>query len=207
MQEHDFSLSLEINGVPADVPEEIELDENAPLEYPDVLDYDTRDKYVAAVKKVIPYLDADRLEAAATYYDRERGLKQLDEDLLQEVQKHYLLEEQIKESYTVAREQNGFDSQEMEAVVQLCKEDLSLADKVIEYYARRNQILSTHVYFREYNPDYPTYKRLAIIYEKQKKYDAAIEVCKAAIEKSFPDDGSEGGMAGRIARLQKKIRT
>lgn len=55
-------------------------------------------------------------------------------------------------------------------------------------------------------PRVPTYKRLAMAYEKQGDINKAIEVCKEAIAKGYNYDGTKEGMHGRIKRLEKKRR-
>lgn len=58
----------------------------------------------------------------------------------------------------------------------------------------------------QYNiPRYPSFKELAILYEKEGDYKSAIGVCKEAIEVGQADDGTKGGMAARIERLKKKV--
>lgn len=52
---------------------------------------------------------------------------------------------------------------------------------------------------------YSTFKRLAIIYEKQKRYREAIKVCENAIALDATNDGTDGGMQSRLARLKKKL--
>lgn len=46
--------------------------------------------------------------------------------------------------------------------------------------------------------------QLPIIYEKQRRYEEAIEVCEFALLHDL-DDGTKGGFAERIEKLQKKI--
>lgn len=50
----------------------------------------------------------------------------------------------------------------------------------------------------------PAYVRLAMLYEKQGKYDRAVEVCAAAIKAGAVNDGSKGKMYGRLARMIRK---
>ena len=50
----------------------------------------------------------------------------------------------------------------------------------------------------------PAFKRLSMIYEKQKDFDSAVKVCIDAIKCGATADGSKGGMQGRLARLIKK---
>lgn len=53
-------------------------------------------------------------------------------------------------------------------------------------------------------PRIPAFKRLAIIYENQAEYDAAIDICDEAIERGL-DDGTKGGFAGRRERIYNKM--
>lgn len=53
-------------------------------------------------------------------------------------------------------------------------------------------------------PRVPAYVRLAMIYEKQERYQDAINICAEAIKAGAINDGSKGKMYGRLARLIKK---
>lgn len=50
----------------------------------------------------------------------------------------------------------------------------------------------------------PAYTRLAMLYEKQERYDEAMAVCADAIRRGIVYDGSKGQMYGRLARLIRK---
>jgi tetratricopeptide (TPR) repeat protein len=52
----------------------------------------------------------------------------------------------------------------------------------------------------------PSFQRLAIIYEKQGKYEEAIDICKLAISYGLKDS-TKSGFEGRIARLTKKLQS
>lgn len=54
-------------------------------------------------------------------------------------------------------------------------------------------------------PNYPAFKALAIIYEKEGDYKSAIKVCKDAIRTGQANDGTQGGMRERIKKLEAKI--
>lgn len=49
------------------------------------------------------------------------------------------------------------------------------------------------------------FKRLAIIYEKSKEFQKAIEICNASINYGQPNDGTSSGFEGRIKKLGKKL--
>lgn len=53
-------------------------------------------------------------------------------------------------------------------------------------------------------PHVPSYVRLAMLYEKQERYEEAINVCVEAIRAGAINDGNKGKMYGRLARLIRK---
>jgi tetratricopeptide (TPR) repeat protein len=74
--------------------------------------------------------------------------------------------------------------------IQYCKKDIEIAD---EFVAEFGEV-----------PRIPSFKRLAIIYEKQERYADAIAVCEQALEIGTTD-GTKGGFEGRKDRLRKKL--
>ena len=74
--------------------------------------------------------------------------------------------------------------------IQYCKKDIEIAD---EFVAEFGEV-----------PRIPSFKRLAIIYEKQERYADAIAVCDQALEIGTTD-GTKGGFEGRKDRLRKKL--
>jgi Tetratricopeptide repeat. len=77
----------------------------------------------------------------------------------------------------------------------------------------RNNILQYYAWIREgkknknFKP--PTqvdaFKYLAMLYEKQGRYEEAIAICDEAIATGATYDGTKNGMNGRKNKLQKKI--
>jgi len=53
-------------------------------------------------------------------------------------------------------------------------------------------------------PHVPAYVRLAMLYEKQSRYQEAIDICVEAIKAGAVDDGNKSKMYGRLARLIRK---
>lgn len=53
-------------------------------------------------------------------------------------------------------------------------------------------------------PHVPAFVRLTMLYEKQGRYEEAINICVTAIKCGAVNDGSNGKMYGRLARLIKK---
>ena len=53
-------------------------------------------------------------------------------------------------------------------------------------------------------PRYSSFKALAIIYEKEGDFAAAIDICRIAIKVGQTNDGTKGGMSGRLEKLLAK---
>ena len=95
-------------------------------------------------------------------------------------------------------------------LIKLCIEDISIAeDFKAEYYAKAKKEISDMNLkgkaARDYislPPCYPGFEKLAIIYEKRKDYDSAINICDSSIRAGFL--GKDGSMIERIKRLQVK---
>lgn len=75
----------------------------------------------------------------------------------------------------------------IEKCVKYCKMDIEIADDFGEV------------------PRIPSFKRLAIIYEKEGRYEETLDICNQAIEIGTTD-GTKGGFEGRKERIQKKMR-
>lgn len=122
---------------------------------------------------------------------------------------HAKLLNEIGVAYTIANNLNLPDSPQMQHVIELCKKDIALAEMFQKSQAEIQQVRIANGWADANEPtksitSFPTFKRLAIIYEKQKDYDSAIAVCQRAIELGYADDGTDGQMPGRIARLMRK---
>lgn len=118
--------------------------------------------------------------------------------------KHYENIEKIDMLYTVANNLSLPNSPEMQKVIDLCLDDIRLAPDFLEYCKEIANYYKTDL--QKQIPTYPSFYRLAIIYEKQKEYQKAIDVCNYAIKLGYIRDGTKGQMPGRIARLIRKAR-
>lgn len=78
-----------------------------------------------------------------------------------------------------------------------CKEN------IIELYDMLNAAKKAR-YDSSVPPHVPAYIRLCMLYEKQEKYQNAINICVEAIKAGATDDGNKGMMYGRLARLIRK---
>ena len=104
---------------------------------------------------------------------------------------HFGLMERYEKAYSTALK-TGIDSRLMESVVQMAKEDIALSSGIKDYCEAIGDPLYT----------LPAYKRLVIIFEKQKKYDEAIDICEASIRiGNHPDEFRE-----RKSKLLEKKR-
>lgn len=78
----------------------------------------------------------------------------------------------------------------LEMCINYCKNDIDIVDKFLKEWDGEP-------------PRIPSFKRLAIIYEKQGKYQEAIEVCDKALKRGL-EDNTKGGFESRKERLKKK---
>lgn len=113
----------------------------------------------------------------------------------------------------------------LERCIDYCQKDIAMYPLFIKIYAdhrvfelRKNQALfkSDRDEYERYENSInetlssppkigmPSFKRLAIIYEKQGKYNEAISICEKAIEYELTDD-TKSGYSGRKQRLLKKL--
>lgn len=120
------------------------------------------------------------------------------------IEKHNALVDQIGKAYSVAKQAYGYLSPEMERVIELCLDDITLAPAVLERNHEWDRIYGDG---KQHPEHYDTYKRLAIIYEKRKEYQNAADVCKQAMDNGVTSDGTEGGYPGRYAKMVKLAST
>lgn len=117
-------------------------------------------------------------------------------DVLEE---HFSLNEKIGYQYTIAINQDTLINEETGKCIKLCEDDISLAEKIKEYFEEWNEIQG----YKKI-PSYPSFKTLAQLYEKMEDYYSAINVCISSIKLGYVSDGTKGGMQGRLAKLIKK---
>lgn len=112
--------------------------------------------------------------------------------------KYYEYMGKVESAWSVLQNLKLFFGDEAEAFERLCIENLALYKNMIDYDAQNAS--------RNYEPPkhVPAYVRLAMLYEKQEKYQKAIDICVEAIKIGAYDDHSKGKMYGRLARLIKK---
>lgn len=106
---------------------------------------------------------------------------------------HFSLMEKIEMEYSILYNADMLDSNRGNQLIQLCERDIAISKELKGFWEHESSL-----------PNVPTFKRLAIIYEKLGKYDEAIDVCKRGIELGFIKDDTKGGLPGRLAKLMKK---
>ena len=77
----------------------------------------------------------------------------------------------------------------------ICIKDIGLVDKFNKECIRE---------YGKLPKSYPSFKTLAILYEKEGDYKSAIKVCQEAIRAGYPQNGTQGGMEARIKKLHVK---
>ncbi len=99
---------------------------------------------------------------------------------------HFTYNELIDVYYKQRDEQDDA----IEKCIEYCEKDIEIADDFVDELGDVPRI--------------PSFKRLAIIYENQERYEEALDVCDQALE-IRTTDGTKGGFEGRKERIRKKM--
>lgn len=114
-------------------------------------------------------------------------IKIFDSDLLDA---HYFWQESAECYY----KQREIREDALQLTIQFCLKDIEMFP---QYSIKMKQDMGVI-------PRIITFQRLAIIYEKNKQYDKAIELCKLAISYDLTDS-TKGGYSKRLEKLQKLL--
>lgn len=120
---------------------------------------------------------------------------QADAEYQRKLSQLYALLTHIQEAYSVINNVDSFSDTAGDNLIESCAKAMSIeADirKKREYY--ENQVFDMS----------PPCKTLAMIFEKRCEYQRAATICVYAIENGYTNDGTKGGMRGRLARMIKK---
>jgi hypothetical protein len=128
-------------------------------------------------------------------------LQKLKREYASSINQHFALNEIISENYKVACK-GGYFSMPIDRIVELCKLDLALATSLLTYWTLKDRELGLKG--DPLLPKYPSFARLANIYEKSGHYQDAIRVCERAIRLGYTKDGTACDMCGRLDRLKNK---
>lgn len=111
------------------------------------------------------------------------------------ITKYYKDMDQIEMMWSVLQNMKAFHGSEADSLENKCLE--SIDD--FTYMSKINSKKGIA------NPkSAPCFIRLAMLYEKQERYEEAIQICASAIRSGAYDDHSKGKMYGRLARMIKK---
>lgn len=118
------------------------------------------------------------------------------------VERHFVYNQLIDYYFSLRdKEKNA-----LEKCVEYCKEDIKIAPEVLKK-MKNDNMWKHHNEKGELEfvpPQFPSFKRLAIIYENNKNYQEAIEICEKALKLNLRD-GTKTGFEGRIKRLERKL--
>lgn len=124
--------------------------------------------------------------------------------------RHWVLLRQIDKSYSAILNKNkeSYFTPEMEVVIDLCQQDICLADQFKSYLDEMSTAeIADHVPRSQISSKtrrYHSFQRLAIIYERRRDFESAIEVCNEAISLGFVDEDGGKTVYDRLARLCKR---
>ena len=106
--------------------------------------------------------------------------------------------QKIEAMWSVLYNLNLYNSDQANSFELKCRENINdwLAYKTYDLKQNYNIIYDIHTV--------PAFKRLAMLYERQGKYDKAAEICLEAIKSEAYQDGTSSTMYGRLARMIKK---
>lgn len=126
-------------------------------------------------------------DAGMRYYASEMDLT-----FVRKKDEYYAHQEEINSDYSVIYNLSAWGTQAAQIFEAKCLYQI----KDAEYLAAK---------YKEYQLEQPTvceaYKKLAQVYEKQGRYTDAANVCARAIAAGYPNDGTNAGMRGRLARM------
>lgn len=108
--------------------------------------------------------------------------------------RHFVYNHLIKLYYR----QRDIKNNSIEKCIHYCTEDIrTIVGFLVQWHDKYPELAESN------HPRIPSFKRLAIIYEKQGKIKDGIEICEKALKLGL-EDGTKGGFKGRKKRLQKK---
>jgi len=133
-------------------------------------------------------------------------LKALEADDDNPIDRHFVYNNLIKLYYKQRNERTDA----LERCIHFCKEDIERLPKFLHNYKMKYPASSDLPEEMSY-PQCPSIERLAIIYEKNKEYQKAIDLCKYAIELGLEVTwdsynaryGTNKGFKARIQKLEK----
>lgn len=111
--------------------------------------------------------------------------------------KYYKGLEDIESMWSVMYNLKIVNGEQADLFEEKCKENLTHLYQMLD--ANKKYGFDSSV-----PPHVPAYVRLAMLYEKQERYQDAINICVEAIKAGAVSDGNKGKMYGRLARIIRK---
>ncbi len=141
-------------------------------------------------KEEIPFHTQEYLNALQRYDEA-----QADKEYQDKLSQLYELLTHIQEAYSVINNVGSFSDVVGDNLIESCAKTLMLEAEIKEkreYYENCTFDMS------------PPCKTLAMVFEKRGEYQRAATICVYAIENGYTNDGTKGGMRGRLAKMIKK---
>lgn len=138
-----------------------------------------------------PSFHEEEYRKALQLYDE----AQRDKEYQKKLKQFFELITQIQEAYSVINNIGAFSSDAGDNLIKSCGEAMELEVAIRE----KRQYYENHIFDMS-----PPCKTLAMIFEKRCEYQRAATICVFAIENGYTNDGTKGGMRGRLARMIKK---
>lgn len=120
--------------------------------------------------------------------DIEKSIEKYNDEKL--IDLHFKLNSKIKDSY----EKRNKDEKYIEECIDYCKKDIKLYEEKLRHLS----------FFKNKNTKMPSFQRLSIIYEKQKKYKKALGITKKAIKYNLREK-NKNNFKDRLKRLENKL--
>ena len=130
-------------------------------------------------------------------YDEHISYMQYNDSLRSAVDKYYTGMENIQAMWSVMYNLKITTGEKAEQFENACYENIEDLKTMIATQKAAN-------FPSDIPPQVPAFVRLAMLYEKQQRYEEAINICVTAIKCGATHDGNKGTMYGRLARLVKK---
>lgn len=139
------------------------------------------------VQKAAEQKERKRKDALSRAYFNDSHTKALE-------QEYYDLLQKIEDKYKALNQKGDFSGRPGANLAAKCEKAISLFLTLVPLWES----------YEEPIPRCPVFARQSMIFEKRGEYDRAAAVCVVAIRAGFSDDGTKGGMVGRLKRLLKK---
>lgn len=141
-------------------------------------------------KEAIPFHEQEYRRALQLYDKAQR-----DKEYQKKITQYFELTTQIQEDYSIINNIGSFSTEAGDNLIEKCSKAIALETDIRE----KREYYENHIFDMS-----PPCKTLAMVFEKRGEYQRAATICVYAIESGYTNDGTKGGMRGRLARMIKK---